>query len=174
MSDILTRTASETGQGRVAYAHSKRDAPREEWHTLRDHLQATAGLASARASKWGAGDWGYCAGLWHDLGKFCNAFQRMIGADAKAERGRVNHSSAGALRAVEELGELGILLAFVIAGHHSGLPDLDRLRERLKEGGHLAAAKAGGADAEWLRPPAPLPLASDMALRPTSIELWMR
>ena len=77
------------------YAHSKEEAPRSEWHTLRAHLEAVAKLASSFAAKWGAGDWGHYAGLWHDLGKFCEEFQAMITADAEAERTRVNHSSAG-------------------------------------------------------------------------------
>lgn len=129
----------------TSYAHSKKGVPRSEWHTLRAHLEAVARLASAFASKWDAGDWGYYAGLWHDLGKFCEDFQKMITADSEAERSQVNHSSAGALRAMEELGEIGLLLAFVIAGHHAGCLHL-RGRLHSSEPRCRDAAVAGGAE----------------------------
>jgi CRISPR-associated endonuclease/helicase Cas3 len=158
------------------YAHSKEGAPRAEWHTLRDHLEAVAKLASSFAEKWGAGEWGHYAGLWHDLGKFCDDFQKMITADAEAERSRVNHSSAGALRAMDELGEIGLLLAFVIAGHHAGLADLVDLQKRLhpSEQPNLDAAVAGGANAEWLRMRVPLLEPEGLAANPRGIELWVR
>lgn len=173
-SHASTAVADVTPGLRIAYAHSKPDAARSEWHPLRDHLESVGRLASALASKWGAGEWGRYAGLWHDLGKFSDAFQQMITSDAEAERGRVNHSSAGALRAIEELGKLGYFLAFVIAGHHSGLPDLDHLQDRMKETEHHSAAKAGGGDADWLRMTNPLLLPPDLARHPRSIELWVR
>ncbi|MEA2325854.1 MAG: CRISPR-associated endonuclease/helicase Cas3 [Thermoanaerobaculia bacterium] len=158
------------------YAHSKEGAPKSEWHTLRDHLEAVAKLASSFAAKWGAGKWGHYAGLWHDLGKFCDDFQKMITADAEAERSRVNHTSAGALRAMEEMGEMGLLLAFVIAGHHAGLADLVDLQKRLhpSEQLHLDAAVAGGANAEWLRMPVALTPPESLAGNPRNIELWIR
>jgi CRISPR-associated endonuclease/helicase Cas3 len=167
-------TAPIPDDDRVTYAHSRPDARRREWHTLRDHLEAVARLAGAIASKWQAGDWAHYAGLWHDLGKFSPAFQHMITADAEAERGKVNHSSAGALRAIDELGQVGYLLAFVIAGHHAGLPDLEHLQRRMREKEHLAAALSGGADADWLRMTKPLALPPEVALTPRNIELWVR
>jgi CRISPR-associated endonuclease/helicase Cas3 len=135
-----------------------------------------AALARKFATKWGAGEWGHYAGLWHDLGKFSADFQDMISADAEAERGKVNHSSAGALRACEELREAGLVLAFVIAGHHSGLRDYEKLLERLQpdEKRHLDAAVAGGADADWLRMQQPLTMPAELLERPRSAELWIR
>jgi CRISPR-associated endonuclease/helicase Cas3 len=161
---------------RDVFAHSKKDAPKSEWHTLRTHLEAVAELAQRFAGKWGAGEWGHYAGLWHDLGKFCADFQAMITADAEAEKTKVNHSSAGAWRAMEELGEMGYLLAFVIAGHHAGLADFADLKTRLRpeERRHLEAARAGGADADWLRLAAPLVPPAAVAGEPRSIELWIR
>jgi CRISPR-associated endonuclease/helicase Cas3 len=167
---------SMTGQIRDVYAHSRKDAPRSEWHTLRAHLEAVAELAQRFAAKWGAGEWGRYAGLWHDLGKFSADFQAMITADAEAEKTRVNHSSAGALRAMEELGEVGCLLAFVIAGHHAGLADFADLQARLRpeERRHLHAARTGGADADWLRMVSPLVPPAELAGATRSIELWIR
>ena len=160
-----------------AYAHSKPGAPKTEWHTLRDHLEAVAALARSFAVKWGAGDWARYAGLWHDLGKFSTAFQQMIDPDAEAERSRVNHSSAGALRAMDELGDLGLVLALVIAGHHAGLANASELRDkRLNEGErhHLESAVAGGADAEWLRMQPRLREPDGLAGDPLALELWIR
>ncbi|NIR63793.1 MAG: CRISPR-associated endonuclease Cas3'', partial [Aliifodinibius sp.] len=76
-------------------------------------------------------DWASLAGLWHDLGKYSADFQNYIRsasgfeADAHIENvpGRVNHSSAGALHAVQKFGDLGRILAYCIAGHHAGLAD---------------------------------------------------
>ena len=108
-------------------------------HGLDEHLRAVEKRAGGFADKFGAGDWGRLAGLWHDLGKFQPAFQAYIrranGFDPEAHLegsvpGRVNHSSVGALHAVAHLGKngdrgaaIGKLLAYVIAGHHAGLPD---------------------------------------------------
>jgi len=72
------------------------------------------------------------AGRWHDLGKYGAAFQSYIGrGDARtapdrhleAAVGRVDHSTAGALLAIQKFGVPGRLLAYAIAGHHAGLAD---------------------------------------------------
>jgi hypothetical protein len=49
------------------YAHSHNEKPTEEWHRLEDHLKSVAELARTFADDFHAGDWGYLAGLWHDL-----------------------------------------------------------------------------------------------------------
>ena len=64
-----------------------------------------------------AGEWGYLAGLWHDLGKFSVEFQEKI----RGERIQVEHTGAGAALAKELIGSGWETLAFVIAGHHAGL-----------------------------------------------------
>jgi CRISPR-associated endonuclease/helicase Cas3 len=101
------------------------------------------------SEEFGAAEWGKLAGSWHDLGKYSLAFQKYIrtasGYEANlvdATPGKVNHSSAGALYAEQQLGALGIPLAYLIAGHHAGLPDWSAadgagnaaLENRLKEG----------------------------------------
>lgn len=101
-------------------------------HPLSDHLRAVANLTAEFSAAFGADDWGHLAGLWHDLGKYRPAFQAKLaasgGVDAHIEgfAQRVTHSHAGAMHAIEKLGPLrGEILAFLIAGHHSGLPDKD-------------------------------------------------
>jgi CRISPR-associated endonuclease/helicase Cas3 len=89
--------------GRSAIAHVREDG---ETHDLEDHLRAVAARASQFADAFGAGDWAHLAGIRHDLGKYQAAFQRYIraagGLDAHIEgaRGRVDHSTVGALGAL--------------------------------------------------------------------------
>lgn len=45
------------------YAHSKEGEPPANWHRLEDHLKSVAELARTFADDFGAGDWGYLAGL---------------------------------------------------------------------------------------------------------------
>lgn len=97
-------------------AHTSEDGRHQ---LLIDHLQSTATTASEFASVFGSAQWGYLAGLWHDLGKYSDDFQRMI----RGSRCRVDHSTAGGILAEENLGRLGRILAYAISGHHAGLPD---------------------------------------------------
>jgi CRISPR-associated endonuclease/helicase Cas3 len=78
------------------------------------------------------------AGRWHDLGKYSEQFQGMlrgaVAADPDADdpegdgHGRVDHSTFGAQYAVSLAKSapekrVARMLAYVIAGHHSGLAD---------------------------------------------------
>jgi CRISPR-associated endonuclease/helicase Cas3 len=109
------------------YAHSIEDKPPEDWQPLEVHLKNVAEKARTFADAFGAGEWGYLAGLWHDVGKYSNEFQSYlrvkndIDASIESTPGRVDHSSAGAHYAVQMLPLLGHLLAYAVAGHHSGL-----------------------------------------------------
>jgi CRISPR-associated endonuclease/helicase Cas3 len=111
-------------------------------------------LAGRFAEAWGASETAALAALWHDLGKYAAEFQAMITASdpeahlegvATGPRKRVNHSSAGALWAMQRFrgSAFGRLLAYPIAGHHSGLPDWigeegrTGLKDRLAERWHL-------------------------------------
>lgn len=118
--------AGDAGSG--FYAHSSNTAG--VLHDLRTHLEGVARLAAEFARPFGASDWAYAAGLWHDLGKFSDEFQEYL-AKATAEedyhaaemRGTVDHTTAGAQYAVEASNVCGHLLAYCIAGHHAGLHD---------------------------------------------------
>lgn len=170
-------------------AHVRRsDDGSFEIHELEEHLRAVAGLAGEFASTFGYADWGQLAGLWHDLGKYSSAFQSYIargsGFDPEAHieggTGRVNHSSAGALYAVKKLGgNKGQLLAYLIAGHHAGLPDwhsdehaLSSLSQRLEDRQHLQAISDVTIPTDVLHPaitPATKPLGGEAGLA-----LWLR
>lgn len=115
------------------FAHSSPAAsdPHRRLHALDEHLREVARIAAGFAGERDA-QWAHLAGIWHDLGKYRPAFQRdrlgLAGpdaADAHVETSgrRVTHSNAGALHAEQNLGPNGRVLAYLIAGHHAGLPD---------------------------------------------------
>jgi CRISPR-associated endonuclease Cas3-HD len=103
------------------YAHSTRNPDRSDWETVETHLRETARTARANAQKFGAGEFGYWAGLFHDIGKFQPSFQRRVVSKDVA----IDHSSPGAreIAALFPNGLFSQILAYCIAGHHSGLPD---------------------------------------------------
>ena len=126
-------------QGTDFLAHIRDDAGRPLAHRLEDHLRDVSRLAADFAAEFGAASWAALAGLWHDLGKFREGFQRYIrqchDPDAHIE-GRVagaekTHSAAGALWAQRYLKEVqgrsgevvARVLSYLIAGHHAGLAD---------------------------------------------------
>ena len=121
-------------------------------HLLADHLQAVARMAADFSDSFESvaptQRWAYLAGVWHDLGKYRQGFQRYL-ALAKDDNahieGRVSgrektHSIAGALWALQTLEKshgaagqrAGRVLAYLIASHHAGLYDWNEgLTERL-------------------------------------------
>lgn len=107
-----------------------RQLPDGTWdgHFLNEHLREVANLAGKFAKHFDSADWANLAGLWHDLGKYSTEFQQYIksvsGYDAHIEApGRIDHSTAGAIHAIRQLNQHGRILAYLIAGHHAGLPD---------------------------------------------------
>lgn len=111
----------------IFYAHSLEGVSEDSWHKLDEHLRQVAERAACFASDFSASEWAYLAGLWHDLGKYSADFQQYIRAvnDAHVEGkpGRVNHSTAGAMQAMARFDKLGRILAYLVTGHHAGLPD---------------------------------------------------
>lgn len=170
-------------------AHVKKQA-NEQWivHDLEDHLRDVAKLSAKKAKTFFGDDWAALAGLWHDLGKYCPAFQQYIkgvsGYDPEAhiEQGRVDHSTAGAIHAMHELGSIGRILAYLIAGHHAGLPDwsaadgggnsaLECRLDKGKKAGYLDEVLKKSIPNDILKAtkPASLPLGGKKGLH-----LWMR
>lgn len=113
------------------YAHTKPgSADPAEWQPLESHLHNVAELAAEFARPFGGEEWAYLAGLWHDLGKYSEAFQRKLydanGIESHLETvpGKVVHSQAGGHWAQIQ-GWKGIdrILCWLIMGHHAGLAD---------------------------------------------------
>ena len=175
----------------ISLAHVSQDASgRWREHSLESHLEAVSQIAAGMALLFGAADWAALAGLWHDVGKYRPAFQarirRVSGYDPDAHiegaENRPDHSTAGALHALAAAGPLaGRLLAYLITGHHAGLPDWNgdasSLFQRLER----------GREAEWLeealaqQPPASVLAASTPTSRPRAtspdradLHLWLR
>ncbi len=149
----MEKFLSENLKKNTILAHVLKDSS-EKWieHDLLEHLVCVGKLAKKFADKFNNGDWAYLAGLWHDLGKYNPKFQSYIkiksgydpDAHLETNPGKVNHSSAGALHAIEKFGKKGRILAYLIAGHHAGLADwysknqgIGSLSSRLNEKKHL-------------------------------------
>jgi CRISPR-associated endonuclease/helicase Cas3 len=117
-----------------AYIAHVKQLPDGTWleHALEDHLRKVGDLAAVFATSFASDDWARVAGYWHDLGKYRSSFQRYIrtvsgydraNAHIETSPGRVDHSTAGAIYAKQKLDTRGHILAYLIAGHHAGLPD---------------------------------------------------
>jgi CRISPR-associated endonuclease/helicase Cas3 len=142
------------------------------------------------ATPFGASDWAKLAGLWHDVGKYRPAFQNRIrwvsGYDPDAHiegaENRPDHSTAGALHALEAAGPVaGRLLAYVIAGHHAGLPDwngepasLFQRLERGREAGWLEEVLAQQPPTRVLTAPAPHTRPRVTSPDHADLHLWVR
>lgn len=113
------------------YAHSANANGNR--HALHDHLSSVARQAALFASPFGASQMGAYAGWYHDLGKYDPAFQQYLlqsERDPAFQGHGPDHKGVGAILAVKMQLEL---LAFVIAGHHGGLPSRASLKLWLKE-----------------------------------------
>ncbi len=112
----------------TSYAHSKQGRPLSEWQPLEEHLGEVASRAGEFARPFGSSAWARLAGLLHDVGKSRIAFQNYLKfvnelEDAKYDASDHSHSGVGAAWAATQLGKLGRIFAYLIAGHHSGLAD---------------------------------------------------
>jgi len=128
------------------YAHSTDAIDKSDWQLLQEHLENVSERSGNFADIFKLGQWGQCAGLLHDAGKATKAFQRRLEGSSE----RVDHSTFGARLAWKHCGRLGVLLAYVIAGHHGGLPDggeqKGQLHYRLK---HQRFRRVFGYCREW-------------------------
>ena len=107
-------------------AHSKNIDGQQ--HDLVEHLQCVAGMAAEFAAKFGARDLAYWAGIWHDVGKVHPRFQdylRECEMNPDRQRRGPDHKLAGSLIAADQGADI---LAFLIAGHHGGLPSRTELK----------------------------------------------
>ena len=96
--------------------------PAAKWQRLSEHLDNVGQLAAKLAHAARPGDESFrtaaeVAGRLHDFGKYTDCFQKMI----RTGEGRCQHSGHGAVIA-NDVGYRDV--AFAIAGHHAGIPDM--------------------------------------------------
>lgn len=145
----------------MAYAAHIREDGTEQ--TIEAHVTGVAHMAADFAAAFGAEGYAAFCGMLHDIGKYALPFQRRIHGEPIA----TDHSTAGAIEARRLLEPTGYQLAYLLAGHHAGLPDggseadvegLPTLRSRLQKRPADYEAYRGDIDpAAWL-PKAPPPL----------------
>jgi len=117
------------------YAHSKENEPHEKWQTVKKHLQNVSDIAELFGKDFSSGKLPKIAGLFHDLGKYSKEFQNRIINQGQ----KVDHATAGAQFVYEKYGkQIGKLMSYAIAGHHSGLPngnenEISDLKNRLSK-----------------------------------------
>jgi CRISPR-associated endonuclease/helicase Cas3 len=174
-------------------AHVKNKIDSEEWdkiHELSYHLLDTSKIARKFAKNINAhndsDEWALLTGLWHDLGKYRLKFQDYIRLNsgyekenAHIENGkRRSHSMAGAIYAINKLNKpFGYIIAYLISGHHAGLPDWEggrsSLRFRLNDG-EAEFNEAMSEDIPEVILAGNCPDLPKIAQSSDSIALWMR
>ena len=130
-------------------AHSRNAAGVQ--HELGEHLRTVAAEASRAAACFGGADLAHWVGLAHDLGKASDAFQAYLATCEREPHKRhpsTDHKGVGTLLAMGQDDDGFGDLAFLINGHHGGLPDKATLRTKIKE---LTADKIIRATTERLR-----------------------
>ncbi len=112
------------------YAHSLEGKPPDKWQPLDKHLKNVAEKAAQFAKPFGGEQWAYLAGLWHDLGKYSDAFQaKLLIENGYANHNGINfarviHSEAGGhLSSLKGWRGIDRILSWLIMGHHAGLSD---------------------------------------------------
>lgn len=87
--------------------------------SVKQHLENVAELCKGFGGAFNLDELAYLCGILHDIGKYSNKFQKHI---LEHNNDQVDHSTAGA-QIISKLVPYGVLLAYCIAGHHSGLPN---------------------------------------------------
>jgi CRISPR-associated endonuclease/helicase Cas3 len=132
------------------FAHSGNDTKTHtDWQLLRDHLAGVADGARQRAAPIPTLPFlpplAEVAGWLHDLGKYRQEFQDYLrGLRSKGDP-KTWHKQAGAARAAYAN---NLPVAFVISGHHGGLPDITEMQATIKGPNGKAVADAVWPEAE--------------------------
>lgn len=116
---------------RMGKYYAKSKLPDGTQPTVKEHLEAVAKLARQYGSVFGRGDEAWVAGMFHDFGKYSDAFAQAL----QGTRTHVDHAMCGAAflsqmkkkkRAYEPIIE-------AVNGHHSGLVHFGELEPVLRD-----------------------------------------
>ncbi|MCE9564272.1 MAG: CRISPR-associated helicase Cas3' [Planctomycetes bacterium] len=105
--------------------------PQTKWELLAHHLREVGALAKEFAGTLSLTSVplvlaAEAAGVFHDLGKYRGEFQQYIRGGLAKGNPLTHHKQAGAARAFLAR---NAPVAFAIAGHHGGMPDLNDLKQ---------------------------------------------
>lgn len=158
--------------------------------TLINHLTGVAARAESFAGEFKNADWGRWLGMLHDLGKYNPDWQQYLAHNCDFDIGEnaedignlhPNHSAAGAIYATEKAKKVGLLAAYCIAGHHTGLPDYDHvigtggaLSTRLQQRKDLSDALRGNPPDEVLSLKLPVSPPCGKNIQSEYCHLWIR
>ena len=111
------------------FAHSIPEVSEKNWHQLKDHLIDTGRLTAGSHPHFGLDNWRMSPDYSTTSVSTLTSFQlRLRGAPLQ-----VDHSTAGAQEAVRLYGPaVGRILAYIVAGHHVGLPDFGPLSTKVR------------------------------------------
>lgn len=169
-------------------AHIKENGLNQPLCGQNGHLEGVAKLAAKFAESFNSAEIAECVGLLHDLGKFKTDFQSYIrsasGCNCEEDDdfgvGKVDHSAAGAIWANKNISGYGLLLAYLIAGHHTGLPDYYKgeskgncLNERLSSEKNLQESLVNGGE-DYLTKIKPPKMQNAPVKNPENLHLWVR
>lgn len=114
---------------KIKYFSHSPQGNQKNWEPLKEHAENVAKKTAEFAKEFNFEDLGELAGLFHDLGKYQMSFQKKL----RGIKNDVEHSFCGAKEILKLLDSKDNknpinafnreILAYVIAGHHSGLPD---------------------------------------------------
>jgi CRISPR-associated endonuclease/helicase Cas3 len=85
--------------------------------TVEEHLEETAALAKTFVHRFGNGNAAWLCGLFHDIGKYSEAFQKRIYGESSR---MVDHSTAGAKELNHRYGKYGAHAGILRSGSSYG------------------------------------------------------
>ncbi|WP_211228368.1 CRISPR-associated endonuclease Cas3'' [Paenibacillus pinihumi] len=174
----------------IAHVRRNTDGSWAEPHGLANHSEGTASRAESFASKFQSQQWAKAAGWGHDAGKGRPEWLAYLilksGYDLEAhlegKTGKVLHAIHGAELVERIYGKgIGRLLAYCIAGHHTGLPDWSSVEGAGQASLQFRKSQVNEMDLEQIDPSLIAKLQEFKPLRPPwkfkgglDMSLWIR